>query len=67
MNKTLHKPIIIARPIATNDTVMRDPEVYRKALTQLIQEMRGYLQAAAADLLQPRPEAVRLLLQKALH
>lgn len=35
-------------------------------LIKLTKEMKSYLQEAAADLLQPRPEAIAQLLKKSL-
>ena len=38
-----------------------------KMLAELMQEMKGHLQDAAKDLMQPRQEAVESLLKKVLH
>lgn len=38
-----------------------------KMLAELMQEMKGHLQDAAKDLVQPRQEAVDQLLKKVLH
>lgn len=38
-----------------------------KMLAELMQEMKGHLQDAAKDLVQPRQEAVDELLKKVLH
>ena len=39
----------------------------KKMLADLMQEMKGHLQDAAKDLMQPRQEAVESLLNKVLH
>ncbi|MEI8278432.1 MAG: hypothetical protein WCG87_01640 [Bacteroidota bacterium] len=63
MNKTLH-PTFSSKTITQN---VKKPQSHfeSKNLRVLMQEMKGILQDASTDLLQPRPEAVAELLRKA--
>lgn len=65
MNKTVH-----ANFTGKNNksrTTMTKCEVATDDVLQLMQEMKGFLKEVANDLLQPRPEAIAKLLQKANH
>ena len=52
---------IISKPAAMTDAARNSEE-----LIKLNEQMKSYLQEAAKDLLQPRPEAIALLLKKSL-
>ncbi len=65
MRKTIHKNFI--GKIAEKPAVMLDSEPKSEQLIDLVQEMKPFLQEAASELLQPRPESVAFLLKKVLH
>jgi hypothetical protein len=65
MNKTVHAKFIGKKH--KSPKVMTGSEVATDDILQLLQEMKGFLKEAASDLLQPRPEAIAQLLQKAHH
>jgi len=48
------------------DDVMPEIEIRNEQFTDLVQQMKPFLQEAQADLLQPRQEALAALLKKAL-
>ena len=48
-------------------TVLPESELSDAQFTDLIQEMKPFLQEAASDLLQPRKEALDFLLKKVLN
>jgi hypothetical protein len=64
MEKTLLKPIP-AKSLKKYAALGGDEYGTRK-IDNLMRSMKGFWQEAAADLLQPRPEAVAQLLKKAL-
>ncbi len=47
----------------TGNTVLRDKT--NEKLAVVMKQMKGYLNEAAEDLLQPRPQAIEMLLEKA--
>jgi len=61
MNKTLLKTFNPFTPGRPGDMLHT---MENKALTELMNDMKGFWQEAARDLLQPRPEAVAQLLRK---
>lgn len=62
MNKTLHKTF--SKHSANISTLSTDTAQHNEDLTELTCKMRGILQQAANDLIQPRPEIVENLLKK---
>lgn len=62
MQKTLLRKFTGNTQIPAN---VMDMDVSTETLTDLMQELRSALKGAATDLLQPRPEAIAQLLQKA--
>ncbi len=48
------------------DDVMPEIEIRNEQFTDLVQQMKPFLQEAQADLLQPRQEALAALFKKAL-
>jgi len=64
MHKTLLKKFTVENTKAAATHRLHEGE---ELLTDLVQEMRAYMQEIANDLLQPRPEAVEKLLKKVHH
>lgn len=64
MPKTLLKKFTVENTKAAAAQRLQDGE---ELLTDLVQEMRAYMQEIANDLLQPRPEAVEKILKKVHH
>ena len=62
MNKTLHKTF--SKHNANIHTLSTDAAHCNEDLTELTGKMRGIIQQAADDLIQPRPELVENLLKK---
>ncbi len=62
MRKNLHKTTSYPTQPATVTHTDNNEK-----LTDLVQEMKGLLEEASADLLQPRPEALAMLMKKVLH
>lgn len=64
MHKTLLKRFTVDN---TKAAASQKPQEGEELLTDLVQEMKAYMQEIANDLLQPRPEAVEKLLKKVHH
>lgn len=64
MKKTLLKKLTEIVP--EKPVVMLDKEPKSDALTDLVQEMKPFLQEAASDLMKPRPELMAQLFKKVL-
>lgn len=62
MNKTLLNHFTVIQP----ENVMHD-EMHNESLHELVCDMKHLLLQAEKDLLSPRPDAVKQLLQKALN
>lgn len=65
MDKTLHKKLTVNQ--SQKPAVLVENDTNSDELTALMQEMKSVWNEAAADLLQPRTEAVEQLLRKVLH
>jgi hypothetical protein len=65
MNKTLHKELTKKSYYQPHTPIIAGPLKEDVILSDLVQEMKSYLKEAAQDLLQPRPEAIAQLLNKA--
>ena len=63
MHKTLHKTLTkkYCQPHVTHNYWHKDDNT---GLVDLMREMKGFLQEAKNDLLQPRPEAITVILQR---
>jgi hypothetical protein len=64
MHKTLHKQLTKISFTPSTTASLKLPH-YDASLIALVQEMKSYLQDAAQDLMQPRPQAVDMLLKRA--
>jgi len=64
MQKTLLKKFTVENTKAAAAQKLQEGE---ELLTDLVQEMKTYMQEIANDLLQPRPETVERLLKKVHH
>lgn len=64
----MRKPLLTQFAYFTSkaDDVMPELESRNEQFTDLVQQMKPYLQEAQAELLQPRPEALAALFKKAL-
>lgn len=65
MRKTLLKHF--TEEISEKPIVMQMQDAKSDVLTDLVQDMKPYLQEAAADLLSPRPELMAQLFKRVLN